>query len=102
MAENTLSPDLVLEAIPPRTIGFPPITFNGGEYSKLTLREPGIGQLIESRKVMDPVQQLSELIRINSGLPPAVVLLLPQRVLDAAGDYFETFSPPSQPKAGGG
>ena len=87
--------EVSVEATPPRRIRFEPIEWNNKPFDSMVLREPTGGQLVEVRKVQDPIAQALKLIQLNSGLPMQVVHMLPQKVIEAAGAYFEGFSPAS-------
>lgn len=93
--EEYVEDEVTIEATPPRRIRFEPIEWNNKTFDGMVLREPTGGQLVEVRKVHDPIAQALKLIQMNSGLPMQVVNMLPQKVIEAAGAYFEGFSPPS-------
>ena len=83
----------------PKLFRFKGIDYNGTTHDSMTLREPTIGDLQAMRKKVDSIDQMAVLITRTSGLPPLVVDKLTQTTLEAAGDYFAGFSPPS-PEAG--
>lgn len=87
--------EVTVEATPPRRIRFEPIEWNGKSFDSMVLREPTGGHLLEVRKLQDPIAQALKLIQLSSGLPGMVVQSLPQKVIEAAGAYFEGFSPAS-------
>lgn len=94
--------EVVVEAPAPRRVRFAAVEWNNKTWDAIVLREPTAGQLIEMQKRQDPVQQMLRLIELNARIPPQVALLLPQRVIEEAGKYFESFSAPSPVRTGEG
>lgn len=90
----------ILEALPPRRLRFPAVQWNNTTYDSLVLREPTVQDLMEARKKADAFDQAVILIQRVSATPAQVMLLLPQRVLEKAADYFAPFTPPSPGSAG--
>jgi hypothetical protein len=98
-----LSDDVVSAdpARPPPTLTIPidpPITFNGGTYSSLTLREPTVGQKrVASEQTRHgasiPAVNLYEIHFISgvSGVPVPVVERLPVTILNRAMSYIDFF-----------
>jgi hypothetical protein len=90
----------VLEDIAPKRISFTAVEWNNTSYASLVLREPTVADLLEARKKDDAFDQAIVLIQRVSKTPTQVLLLLPQRVLLRAADYFAPFTPPSPESVG--
>lgn len=79
-----------------------PISYNGGSYDRLELREPTVGEVSRAlKKGPADLDIAMVLIVAVSGAPPAVVEKLPITVVARASDYLKGFTTPAGRGTGG-
>ena len=81
----------------------PPISFRGGSYSEMSLREPSVLEVYQAEQLLRGGVNVATLRQYQmalvskvSGWPEAAVQMLPIRKLDQAGAYVLGFTKAGQ------
>ncbi|MGG5811472.1 phage tail assembly protein [Falsiroseomonas sp. CW058] len=90
----------VIEEIPPRTVRFPAVEYNGTTWTEITLRPLTIEMILAAQRQKGQVEQAVAMMVASAGIPPQLAVKMSPKVLEHASEYFARFLPNGPMAAG--